>query len=80
MHLFYWGAVVGLLLWMALLAIVDAWATQFHYSRLRDRFTIEQVRLKAELRRLKAAGGNGHANGSALAPPQDSPHPPESSN
>jgi len=80
LHLIYWGAVVLLLLWIALLALVDAWATQFHYGRIRDRFAVEEVRLKAELRRLKTAAGNGRSDRSGLSPPEDSPHPPESSN
>jgi hypothetical protein len=59
----YWGGVLVLLLWMFLLALVDAWATRYHFSRMRHECFIEQVKLQAEVDRLRAAGGNGRAPG-----------------
>lgn len=54
----YWSAVVLVVLWIGLLAVVDMVATKRHFVRLRDHCLIEQAKLQAELRRRQ---GNGHA-------------------
>ena len=54
----YWGGVLLLVLWMALLALADIVATQFHYSREKTENVIERAKLQAEIRR-RAAHGNG---------------------
>lgn len=48
-----------LLLWIMLLAVMDAVATRFHFERLRGDYLVERAKLEAEARRLRAAGGNG---------------------
>jgi sterol desaturase/sphingolipid hydroxylase (fatty acid hydroxylase superfamily) len=60
----YVGGVLLILVWVALLAVVDIWTTRFHYGRLRDRNQLEQTRLKAELRLAE----RGQANDSARLP------------
>jgi hypothetical protein len=57
--LVFWMAVIGLACWVALLALVDIWATKHHYGRLRYECQVEQARLQAELRRIQAFRGNG---------------------
>jgi amino acid permease len=57
----YWSAVLCLLIWIALLAVVDMWATKFHFGRQRQDFVVEQAKLQAELRRLQSIRGNGKA-------------------
>ena len=58
----YWVIVLLVLAWIALLALVDIWATKHHFGRLRDHYLVEQARLQAELRRLKTTRGNGRPN------------------
>jgi MFS family permease len=58
---FYWGGVLLLLGWMALLALADILATKFHFSRLRQDYMVEQAKLQAELRRIQAKRANGRA-------------------
>jgi UDP-N-acetylmuramyl pentapeptide phosphotransferase/UDP-N-acetylglucosamine-1-phosphate transferase len=55
----YWCGVVLLSVWITLLAIADLVATHFHFRRLQNRYTAEQIRLEAALRRLQNAAGNG---------------------
>ena len=57
--LVYWGGVLLAAVWMALLAGADILATRHYYGRLRDSYLIEQTKLRAELRRLRAKEGNG---------------------
>jgi hypothetical protein len=66
----YWGGVLALALWMALLAIADMVATGFHYRRdARDQL-IERARLQAELLHAQKAAaqakngkpGSNHAS------------------
>lgn len=45
--------------WVAMLAIVDVWATKHHFTRMRDHCIVEQARLRAEIRRIEAYRGNG---------------------
>lgn len=54
----YWSAVVLVVFWIGLLAVVDMLATKRHFARLRHHCLIEQAKLQAELRRRQ---GNGHA-------------------
>ncbi len=61
--LVFWGGVVLLLVWVGLLAVADIWATKFFFSRLRQRYWLEQTRLEAELRRIRGPGGNGKPPG-----------------
>ena len=60
--LIFWIGVLLVLGWMALLALVDIWATKHHFGRLRQTYLIEEAKLQAELRRIRAARGNGKAN------------------
>jgi peptidoglycan/LPS O-acetylase OafA/YrhL len=57
----YWGVTLLLVAWVALLAVVDALATKFHFARLREKFLVEQAKLQAEIRRIQAAKSNGKA-------------------
>jgi len=66
--LLFWGAVMLVLGWVGLLALVDIWATKHHFGRVRQAFLAEEAKLQAELRRLKAAGGNGKARGEGGRP------------
>ena len=54
-------AIMLLVCWIALLALVDVWATKHHFGRLRYRCTVEQAKLEAELRRIQSVRGNGKA-------------------
>jgi hypothetical protein len=51
----YWGGVLALLLWMALLAFADMVATSFYYGRQKTNYQIEQARLQGELQRAREA-------------------------
>ena len=53
----YWGGVLLVLGWVALLAMADMLATKHHISRLRRDHLIERAKLHAELRRIQAAQG-----------------------
>ena len=57
----YWFGVILVVLWVALLAIVDMWATKHHFGRLRHHCLVEQAKLEAEVRRIQAVRGNGKA-------------------
>ena len=59
--LIYWGGVLLVLAWVGLLAVADMLATKYYFGRLRDEHLVEQAKLQAELRRIKAARGNGKA-------------------
>ena len=48
----YWLFVMLLVAWLILLAMADIISTRIHYGRRRDRYTIEQARLKAELNKI----------------------------
>jgi len=54
-----WAGMLLLLLWIMLLALVDAVATRMHFDRLRSDYMVEQAKLEAEARRLRGVGGNG---------------------
>lgn len=70
------GLVLVLLFWVLLLAMADVVATKYHYGRIRQQYQLEQVKLQAELRRLKSLRANGHGNGQASKGLD--PYPPES--
>jgi hypothetical protein len=55
----YWAAALLLVIWVALLAGADIWATQYHFGRLRQKCLIEQAKLHAEIRRVQSVRGNG---------------------
>ena len=54
-RLFYWGAVLLLVAWMVLLALVDVWATRWHVGRMQREIQLQQVKLRAKLRSRKKA-------------------------
>ncbi len=57
--LVYWSGVILVVVWMGLSAVADILATKLYYGRLRNAYLIEQAKLRAELRRLRAKEGNG---------------------
>jgi hypothetical protein len=50
----YWCGVVGLVLWLVLLAIADITATSFHYGREKNQYLADRARLQGEIQRVKA--------------------------
>jgi len=64
----YWCGVMALVVWMALLAAVDVWATKYHYGRARAAWAAERSRLEADARRLRELHRGSESNG----------HPPTS--
>ncbi len=58
----YWGAVLLVVGWVALLAAVDMLATKHHFNRLRQTYFVEQAKLHAQLHRIQASRGNGKAS------------------
>jgi hypothetical protein len=54
------GTMSFLICWVCLLALVDIWATNRHFSLIRNKNLLEQTKLRAELRRLEAGKNNGH--------------------
>jgi hypothetical protein len=59
--LVFWSSLLAVICCVAVLAGVDVWATNHHFSRMRDDCLIEQAKLRAELRRVQAVGSNGKA-------------------
>ena len=57
----FWGGVLLLVVWLALLAVADIVATKHYFGKLRRDFLIEQAKLQAELRRIQQLRGNGQA-------------------
>lgn len=57
----FWGGVLLLVAWLALLAVADIVATKHYFGKLRRDFLIEQAKLQAELRRIQQLRGNGRA-------------------
>jgi len=55
----YLAGILALLGWVVLLALADILATKYHFGRLRDNYKIEQAKLQAEVRRIRAREGNG---------------------
>lgn len=67
----YWLSILLLLIWIALLAIVDIWATHRHFDRIRHECLVEQAKLNAQLQRQRAVQGNGRAPGNRQSMPTD---------
>jgi hypothetical protein len=61
----FWGLVILLLAWVAMLALADLWSSRLFFGRLRQRFWLEKTRLDAELRRIHGVGGNGKPAGNS---------------
>lgn len=59
----YWLAVIVVLGWLALLALADVLATKHYFGRIQDHYTVEQAKLRAELRRIQSVRGNGRSVG-----------------
>jgi MFS family permease len=57
----FWIAVILVVGWVGLLALVDAWATKHHFGRQHDRYMIERAKLQAEAHRIQSIRGNGKA-------------------
>ncbi len=55
----FWGGTLLIAAWLALLAVTDIIVTVHHFQGLRADCLIEQAKLKAEAKRIKAVGGNG---------------------
>jgi hypothetical protein len=55
----YYLALLLLILWVMVLAVIDVWATKFYYDRLRNKYFHEKFKLEAELRRRQAQDSNG---------------------
>jgi hypothetical protein len=55
----YWSVALLLVIWLALLALVDIWATKYYFGQLRHKCFIEQTKLNAEIRRIQSIRGNG---------------------
>jgi UDP-N-acetylmuramyl pentapeptide phosphotransferase/UDP-N-acetylglucosamine-1-phosphate transferase len=64
----FWIAIILVLFWTCLLALVDMWATKHHFSRLRDHCLVEQAKLRAEINRIQAFRGNGKGKHPAREP------------
>ena len=55
----FWSAIILVVVWTCLLALVDMWATKHYFSRVRNESLVEQAKLRAEIRRIQAFRGNG---------------------
>jgi uncharacterized membrane protein len=74
-------AVLVLVAWVLLLAAADVVATRYHFGRIRGQYLMEEAKLHAEIRRLRAAkndaarkdavGGNGRPVGKPFDPHSD---------
>ena len=58
----YWGAALLLVVWLALMVVADAIVSVHHYQGLRADCLVEQAKLNAEARRIRAKNGNGKAD------------------
>ncbi len=61
----YWLAVLILVGWVGLLALVDVLATKLHYDRVRHGYVLERAKLEAELRRIQKKRRNGQPDDKA---------------
>jgi sterol desaturase/sphingolipid hydroxylase (fatty acid hydroxylase superfamily) len=52
----YWGIVLIVVAWVALLALADLVSTRLYFGHVRERYRWEETRLKAELERMKEEG------------------------
>ena len=55
----YWAGVLFWLCWIVLLAGVDILDTSFHFGRIRQKYRIEQAKLRAKLREFQAPAPDG---------------------
>ena len=55
----FWSAIILVVVWTCLLALVDMWATKHYFGRVRHDSLVEQAKLRAEIRRIQAFRGNG---------------------
>jgi Na+/H+ antiporter NhaD/arsenite permease-like protein len=55
----FWAGVLLLVIWIGLLAAADYYSSRHHLSRLQHNFILEQAKLHAEARRIRAVQGNG---------------------
>lgn len=67
----YWGGVVFLVLWIALLAVADMISTAHHFGRIRQSHLVERATLEAEARRIQAARSSGNHSGPADSQTRD---------
>ena len=49
----FWSAIILVVLWTCLLALVDMWATKHYFGRVRHDTLVEQAKLRAEIRRSR---------------------------
>ena len=68
MILLFWAGVMLLVVWLALLALVDIIATGYYFARLREGYQLEQARLQAQVRRMERTRGNGRPEGAGEPP------------
>jgi hypothetical protein len=61
----FWGLVILMVSWVAMLAVADLWSSRLFFGRLRQRYWLEKTRLEAELRRVHGVGGNGRPAGNS---------------
>jgi hypothetical protein len=52
----YWGLVLLVVAWVALLALADLVSTRLYFGRIEEHYRLEETRLKAELERRKEEG------------------------
>ena len=50
----FWGVVVLLVGWIAILGMAEIWAAKYYFGRVQDAYRIEQARLQGELRLAQA--------------------------
>jgi hypothetical protein len=67
--LLFWGGVVLLVLWLAVLAVADMVATRYYFSRLREKYLVEQARLQAQLRLMERTRAGRQADGKPRSKP-----------
>ena len=56
----YWGMVLTVVAWMALLALADLVSTRLYFAQVREHYRVEEMRLKIDLERLRRTRSNGH--------------------
>jgi len=63
--LLYWAMVMGLVFWLALLALADVVATRTYYGRLHHQYQVQQLKLQLQARRIQRLRSNGHDDSGA---------------
>jgi hypothetical protein len=56
----YWGMVLTVVAWIALLALADMVSTRLYFAQVREHYRVEEMRLKIDLERLRRTRSNGH--------------------